>query len=184
MQAAVVSAYSDVAFHFFLAFNTLLQIIVYCVFAETLTQRVSITFIYLYSTVKAMCKILRINNFILSQSLKISKSIYDSNWADKNEDFKKCIQILIMNTQHPFHCKAYGFFAMTHEQFTKVSSILYTYKIHIKLRTRLEKKFYQNFFFSFIFYNEGMNHNFPCLIIYTFVCDTIIQLSILIQAID
>ncbi|XP_058805410.1 odorant receptor 47a-like [Phymastichus coffea] len=107
-EYVAVGKYFDGGYHFFLAANTFLQIIVYCVYAETLTQHVS----------------------------SISNAIYDCEWSDKNQEFKICVQILLMKTQKPFYCKAYGFFILSHEQLTKIVNTALSY--YMMLRTTSE----------------------------------------------
>ncbi|XP_058805411.1 odorant receptor 45a-like [Phymastichus coffea] len=97
--------YMEAAYNTFITMNTFLQITVYYVFAETLTQT----------------------------CLSISNTIYECGWENQNRDIRTYIQILLMKTQKPIYYTAYGLFTLTHEQLIKIGNTAVSY--YMMLRT-------------------------------------------------
>ncbi|NP_001177605.1 odorant receptor 264 [Nasonia vitripennis] len=80
----------DALLHGFHLVNIFFQLLVYCIFAERLTQ----------------------------QAGTIANATYNCKWTEKNNKLRIYLQILIMKSQKPFHCTAYGFFPIDHKTIT------------------------------------------------------------------
>ncbi|XP_058791961.1 uncharacterized protein LOC131664675 [Phymastichus coffea] len=91
--------YATAGIHIFLLINTILEIGFYCIFSEALTQQIR----------------------------AVGDAIYNSSWTDKDYNFGIYVYMLIIKSQNPFYCTAYGFFPIGHQRLTMVLNAAFSY---------------------------------------------------------
>ncbi|OXU23950.1 hypothetical protein TSAR_009946 [Trichomalopsis sarcophagae] len=91
--------YARAALHANLVLILFLQILFYCSFAETLTDQTS----------------------------AIAESVYNCKWTEKNHKLGFYLQMIMMKSQSPFYCTAYGFFPIGHARMASIISTSFSY---------------------------------------------------------
>ncbi|XP_031789365.1 odorant receptor 283 isoform X1 [Nasonia vitripennis] len=91
--------YLEMGIPLFLFIGASLQILFYCIFAESLTD----------------------------ETRSVADSVYNLKWTTKDNKIKFYIQMIIMRCQKPFYCTAYGFFPIGHQQLTSIISAAFSY---------------------------------------------------------
>ncbi|XP_016845608.1 odorant receptor 280 isoform X2 [Nasonia vitripennis] len=110
-ETIAAGSYEETGIYTFIFIATFLQIIFYCVFAETLTE----------------------------ETRSLSDFVYNLEWTSKDYRLRFLIQVIILRAQTPVYCTAYGFFPIGHQKLTSVASktfeVMYAFQINFKLAT-------------------------------------------------
>lgn len=71
------------------------------------------------------------NQVILLKTASIENSIYNSEWVNNSNKFKKMIMMIMMRTTKEYKFTAYGILILNREQMAKV---LFNFTVHNKVR--------------------------------------------------
>nr|UEN71267.1 olfactory receptor 84 [Gregopimpla kuwanae] len=99
--------WDEVIKYLFHAVTLVVQAVIYCGYADKLTQ----------------------------QSSLMAKAAYDCKWVQRSKEFKILLQIIMMRSQKPFNCTAYGFFSVNLNQITVIANTAASYFALLKTMT-------------------------------------------------
>ncbi|XP_016838737.1 odorant receptor 266 isoform X1 [Nasonia vitripennis] len=91
--------YAGIALQSFHFMSVFFQLLVYCDYAETLTE----------------------------QAGSIAEAVYNSKWTENGHVLRMNLQMCIMKSQKPFYCTAYGFFPIDHQRITTILKTAMSY---------------------------------------------------------
>lgn len=70
-------------------------------------------------------------NNLTYESVALADTIYDLNWYEQSESFKKCILLFMIRSQKPIQLKA-GIYPLTLSTFLQLMKASYTYLTVLK----------------------------------------------------
>ncbi|XP_023290097.1 putative odorant receptor 92a [Orussus abietinus] len=67
------------------------------------------------------------DEWTLLQTEQMAHAAYNCDWTNRNQKFKRMLQMILMRSQKPFSCTAYGFFPVSLNQVTTIFSTAISY---------------------------------------------------------